>query len=165
MTSGRPLSWASFQAWNSSSSSARSAPSNSRPPTRSTKLRASKVRPERRGPVRIVALTGHMLHLRKWSKASRLASDRMQPGVARALRPVERQRDLVGAALHWLSVTGGWLARGGWAGAGVGTGGGSGTGGGGPAPPDIRTTVPLESADQPRAISAAASCRAPTRGS
>ena len=42
-----------------------SASSNSRPPTRSTKLRASSVRPDRRGPVRIVALTGHMLHLRK----------------------------------------------------------------------------------------------------
>src|SRR5205085_6222747 len=64
--------------WNSSFSSRRSASSNKRPWTRSTKLRASKVRPERRGPVRIVALTGHMLHLRKWSKAARLASDTMK---------------------------------------------------------------------------------------
>ena len=55
-----------------------SAPSNRRPPTRSTNARASSDRPERRGPVSMVALTGHMLQLRKCSNASRLASERMK---------------------------------------------------------------------------------------
>ena len=32
----------------------------------------------RLGPVRIAALTGHMLHLRNWSNASRLASETMK---------------------------------------------------------------------------------------
>ena len=72
---GRPLSCAAFQPWNSSSSSARSAWSTTRPPTRPAKLRASRLRPDRLGPVRSVALTGHRLHLRKCSKASRLQSE------------------------------------------------------------------------------------------
>ena len=61
ITSGLPVSCAWFQAWNSASSSCRSASSNSRPATRATNPRASSERPERRGPARIVALTGHML--------------------------------------------------------------------------------------------------------
>ena len=73
-TSGLPVSCAWFHAWNSSSSSARSAWSTTRPPTRSTKLRARSDRPERRGPVSSVALTGHRLHFRKCSKASRFES-------------------------------------------------------------------------------------------
>ena len=66
------------QAWNSASSSCLSAGSNSRPPTRSTNVRASRLRPDRRGPARTVALTGHRFQRRKCSKASRLASDRMK---------------------------------------------------------------------------------------
>jgi len=43
-----------------------------------TKLRARSVRPERRGPVRIVAFTGHMLNRLKCSNASRFASETMK---------------------------------------------------------------------------------------
>ncbi len=58
ISSGRRAACASFQAWNSASSSCSSALSNSRPPVLRTKIRPSRLRPDLRGPVTRVAMTG-----------------------------------------------------------------------------------------------------------
>ena len=110
---GRPLSCAWFQAWNNSSSSCLSAPSNNRPPTRSTNPRASNERPDRRGPVSKVALDRP--HAPVAEMLERVAVGVGNDEAARivSLRPIERQRDLVRAAGH-----------------GDGAGGGAGAGGG-----------------------------------
>ena len=72
-----------------------SALSNSRPPVLRTKIRPSRLRPDLRGPVTKVAMTGQSDQRVRCSKAARLASERRKSSSLSATGQCERQRDLV----------------------------------------------------------------------